>query len=196
LKDESEIKTELDFVDWYHDLEHGLLDASHDEYTLVFPASVCKSLGTKYFFDRAYQKQLELSKSHLDSLLSDTTSTLSLLSTLSESFRSVEAQTTTFQQHCEGLLKEQRRITGLANDLEANLKYYNYLEPVTRRLNAPGAGRLVGSTEFSEMLSRLDVCLEYMASHVSVSRFFRWALSNPNSPHIGKRQHTAHATAC
>lgn len=196
MKDESEIKTELDFVDWYHDLEHGLLNANHDEYTLVFPASLCEWLGTKYFFDRAYQKQLELSKSHLDSLLSDTTSTLSLLSTLSESFRAVEAQTTTFQQQCEGLMKEQRRMAGLANDLEANLKYYNYLEPVTRRLNAPGAGRLVGSTEFSEMLSRLDECLEYMASHVSVSRFFRWTLSNRSSPHIGKRQHTAHATAC
>lgn len=69
-------------------------------------------------------------------------------------------------------------MTGLANDLAANLKYYNYLEPVTRRLNAPGAGRLVGSTEFSDMLSRLDECLEYMVSHVSVSRFFTWTLSN------------------
>lgn len=28
----TEIKNELDFVDWYNDLEHGLLDASHDEY--------------------------------------------------------------------------------------------------------------------------------------------------------------------
>ena len=35
LKDETNIKNELDFADWYHDLEHGLLDASHDEYTLV-----------------------------------------------------------------------------------------------------------------------------------------------------------------
>lgn len=57
-------------------------------------------------------------------------------------------------------------MTGLASDLESNLKYYNYLEPVTRRLNAPGAGSFVRSSEFSEMLSRLDECLEYMASHV------------------------------
>ena len=29
------IKSELDFADWYHDLEHELLDSSHDDYTLV-----------------------------------------------------------------------------------------------------------------------------------------------------------------
>lgn len=54
----------------------------------------------------------------------------------------------------------------MAEELEHNLKYYNYLEPVTRRLNAPGAGNFVRSKEFSEMLARLDECLEYMALHV------------------------------
>lgn len=54
----------------------------------------------------------------------------------------------------------------LANNFEKNLKYYNFLEPVTRRLNAPGAGSFVRSKEFSEMLSRLDDCLEYMIAHV------------------------------
>ena len=32
LGETKDIKTELDFVDWYHDLEHDLLDASQDEY--------------------------------------------------------------------------------------------------------------------------------------------------------------------
>lgn len=27
------IDTELNFIDWYHDLEHDILDASHEEYT-------------------------------------------------------------------------------------------------------------------------------------------------------------------
>ena len=31
----TEIRNELDFVDWYNDLEHDLLDASHDDFTLV-----------------------------------------------------------------------------------------------------------------------------------------------------------------
>lgn len=119
--------------------------------------------------DRSYQKQLELSQSHLDSLLSDTSSTLDLLASLTSSFKDVEDQTTTFQKQCAGLLEEQKRITGLADNLDHNLKYYNYLEPVTRRLNAPGAGNFVRSKEFSDMLARLDDCLEYMTAHVRFS---------------------------
>ena len=116
---------------------------------------------------RNYQKQLELSLSHLDTLLSDTSSALDLLASLTSSFEKVEAQTTMFQKQCAGLQNEQTRITRLADNLDDNLKYYAYLEPVTRRLNAPGAGNFVRSKEFSEMLARLDECLEYMAAHVS-----------------------------
>ncbi|KAL8852770.1 MAG: hypothetical protein Q9221_002400 [Calogaya cf. arnoldii] len=141
-----DIKDDLEFEDWYHDLENDLLDASHEEYT-------------------DYQKQLDLYSSHLDSLLADTTNTLDLLTLLSDSFKSVEAQTTTFQKQCEGLTQEQKRLTDLADGITQNLKYYSFLEPVTRRLNAPGAGSLVRSQEFSSMLARLDECLEYMAAH-------------------------------
>ena len=134
-------------------------DSTHENMAVVCWANSC--------FDSTYLRQLELSQSHLDSLLSDTTSTLSLLSSLSEAFKAVESQTTTFQKQCEGLLKEQRRMADLAEGIESNLKYYSYLEPVTKRLNAPGAGNFVRSKEFSSMLSRLDECLEYMAAHVS-----------------------------
>lgn len=89
---------------------------------------------------------------------------------MTRSFKDVEAQTTNFQKQCEGLLEEQQRIEGLANDLDYNLKFYNYLEPVTRRLNAPGAGSLVRSQDFSEMLARIDDCLEYMTNHVRSAR--------------------------
>ena len=109
---------------------------------------------------------MELSQSHLDTLLSDTSSTLDLLASLTNSFKEVEAQTTVFQRQCVGLQEEQTRLTRLADSLDDNLKYYNYLEPVTRRLNAPGAGNFVRGKEFSEMLARLDQCLDYMAAHV------------------------------
>ncbi|KAL9103323.1 MAG: hypothetical protein Q9163_001629 [Psora crenata] len=143
---EGGICDDLDFVDWYHNLEQSLLESSHDEYT-------------------AYREELSIAESHLDGLLSDTASTLDLLDTLTENFKAVESQTTTFQTQCEELLEEQKRLERLAGELEYNLKYYNYLEPVTRRLNAPGAGSLVRSKEFSEMLERIDACLVYMAGH-------------------------------
>ncbi|OCL14825.1 Sec34-domain-containing protein, partial [Glonium stellatum] len=140
------IKTELDFGEWYSGVSDELLDASHEEYQL-------------------YRDQLHLSRTHLDSLVSDTTSTLDILSSLSESFKAVEAQTTAFRTQCEALVADQKRITKLADDMEENLRYYLYLEPITKRLNAPGAGNFVRGKEFTEMLSNLDNCLDYMQGH-------------------------------
>ena len=61
---------------------------------------------------------------------------------------------------------EQQWLTSLADNVGENLQYYSYLEPITRRLNAPGAGNFVRGKEFSDMLARLDECLEYMGAHV------------------------------
>ncbi|KAF2121768.1 Sec34-like family-domain-containing protein [Lophiotrema nucula] len=114
---------------------------------------------------RLYQDQLHQTRSHLDNIVSDTSSTLDILASLTDSFQSVEAQTNAFQTQCEGLIDDQKRITKLADDMEQNLRYYLYLEPITKRLNAPGAGNFVRGKEFTEMLSNLDSCLEYMQAH-------------------------------
>ena len=114
----------------------------------------------------AYQKKLDLSQSHLESILAETDNSLDLLSTLAKAFRAVEAQTVTFEEQCEGILKEQKRMSKVAADIKENLEYYNFLEPATKRLNAPAVGAMVKSQEFSDLLARLDECLEYMSSHV------------------------------
>lgn len=61
---------------------------------------------------------------------------------------------------------EQKRLEKLADNIGENLQYYSFLEPITRKLNAPGAGSFVRGKEFSDMLARLDECLEYMDNHV------------------------------
>ncbi|KAF2169596.1 hypothetical protein M409DRAFT_64682 [Zasmidium cellare ATCC 36951] len=137
---------ELEFESEFEALEDELLDQSHWGY-------------------QTYQEQLELSDSHLEGLLTSTTDTLSVLSALSSSFKAVEAQTDAFRQQCESLINEQRRLTSLADALDENVQYYKYLEPMTRRLNAPGAANLVKGKDFPEMLSNLDNCLAYMESH-------------------------------
>jgi hypothetical protein len=116
---------------------------------------------------RLYRDQLGLSERHLDSLLSDTTSALNLLAGLSESFKTVESETTAFQAQCEDLLADQKRIRDLADEVGTDLQYYAYLEPLTRRLNAPGAGRLVRSDDFLDMLLNLNTCIDFMDQHVS-----------------------------
>lgn len=109
-----------------------------------------------------------MSKSHLDSLLTDTSSTLDLLTSLSNDFRAVESQTSQFRKQCEGLLSAQKHDSDLAENIQENLQYYDFLDPASRRLNAPGAGNTVRGKEFSDMLRRLDECLDYMETHVSI----------------------------
>ena len=110
---------------------------------------------------------MDLSERHLDSLLGDTTSALDLLAGLSKSFKTVESQTTAFQAQCEDLLSEQKRIRDLADEIGLSLQYYAYLEPLTRRLNAPGTGRIVKNDDFLDMLMNLNTCIAFMEEHVS-----------------------------
>ncbi len=119
-------------------------------------------------------------------MLKDTVSALDLLATLSESFNSVESQTTAFQAQCEDLLAEQKRLRNLADEVGTDLQYYAYLEPLTRRLNAPGAGSLVKSDDFLEILTNLNKCIDFMDQHVStfscLIRFLTFTLYLHNHP--------------
>lgn len=98
-------------------------------------------------------------------MLDDSNTTLDLLSLLSDSFKAVEHQTTGFQAQCQDVLSEGERLASLAEGISGNLRYYALFDPITRRLNAPGAGNRVRDREFSDMLSQLDGCLKYMQTH-------------------------------
>lgn len=110
-----------------------------------------------------------MTERHLDTLLEDTDAALKLLASLSESFEAVEEQTTTFKSQCDDLLSEQQRLQTLADEVGNDLNYYAYLDNVTRRLNAPGASRLVDDDAFGEILDNLESCTDFMTKHVSLS---------------------------
>ncbi|KAG6014081.1 hypothetical protein E4U43_006955 [Claviceps pusilla] len=112
-----------------------------------------------------YADQLSMTDRHLDGLIDDANATLTLLNTLSDSFQSVDTQTSTFQAQCEDLLDERKRLEKLADDVGTDLYFYVYLDTATRRLNAPGASRLVDDDEFGEMIENLNSCVEFMANH-------------------------------
>ncbi|KAI8258094.1 Conserved oligomeric Golgi complex subunit 3 [Colletotrichum sp. SAR11_239] len=128
--------------------DEQLLEASQQEYLL-------------------YKDQLTLTERHLDALIDDTNAALKLLTTLSDSFQSVEAQTSSFQSQCEELLSEQQRLEKLADEVGTDIHFYLYLDNVTRRLNAPGAGRLVDDDSFGEVLRNLDSCINFMSKHTT-----------------------------
>src|SRR6478735_959900 len=120
------------------------------------------SMKTALTDTRLYRDQLTVTERHLDGLIEDANATLKLLTSLSNSFGSVEAQTSTFQSQCEELLQEQRRLEVLADEVGTDLHYYAYLDNATRRLNAPGASRLVDDASFGEMVENIDSCIVFM----------------------------------
>lgn len=108
-----------------------------------------------------------MTERHLDRLVADANDALHLLTSLADNFRAVESQTSSFQAQCDHLLSEERRLQKLADEVGTDLHYYAYLDGVNRRLNAPGASRLVNHENFGEILTNLDACIEFMTKHVS-----------------------------
>ena len=121
---------------------------------------------TLLFNSREYKEHLGLASRHLDALLQSTDATLEILASISESFQAVKQQTNASRLQCKDLIDEKRRFLILEKDIGENLQYYAYLEPITKRLNAPGAGNFVRGMEFSDMLVNLDNCIDYMEKHV------------------------------
>ena len=80
-----------------------------------------------------------------------------------------------FQAQCEDLLTEQRRLEKLSSEVDSDLNHYAYLETATRRLNAPGAGKLVDDTEFGDMVDNIEACIDFMRKHVSYYATFHRA---------------------
>lgn len=120
-----------------------------------------------------------------------------MLSELSISFSTVDSQTSALRERSESLLSEQIRIAGMADNIQDNLEYYNYLDPITRRLNAPGARHFVRGEDFTEMLINLDDCLEYMQKHVrSTASSFLLAADMTDSQITPRRQLTELDTDC
>ncbi|KAI1433792.1 Sec34-like family protein [Xylaria sp. CBS 124048] len=113
-----------------------------------------------------YRDQLDITERHLDGLVADANRALDLLTALAENFRTVEDQTSSFQAQCDDLLSEEQRLQKLADEVGTDLHYYAYLDGVTRRLNAPGASRLVNHENFGEILTNLDACINFMVDHI------------------------------
>lgn len=139
-------ETELDLLKISDDVDDQLLDASLQKY-------------------QDYLDELDAAKSHLDLLLTTTSETLKELSEISTAFRTIDHQTKAFQKQTANVVEEQERNEANANAIAENLKYYEPLERITRRLNAPGAGSLARSKDFSDMLRTLDECIDYMQTH-------------------------------
>ena len=131
-----------------------------------FPPSAADRCGS-----RLYHDQLAMTERHLGTLIEDANTALKVLDSLCQSFRAVEDQTKSFQAQCDDLLSEQKRLQTLADEVGTDLHYYAYLDNATRRLNAPGAVRVVEDDSFGEVLVGLESCVAFMSKNVCLFRF-------------------------
>ncbi|ORE04923.1 Sec34-domain-containing protein [Rhizopus microsporus var. microsporus] len=86
------------------------------------------------------------------------------LEVLEKDYAFVSEKTSTVQAACESILKDQERLTHIADELSQRLDYFNHLEVVAKLLNAPGENVCL-DPEFIPALSKLDECIEYMNQH-------------------------------
>ena len=62
----------------------------------------------------------------------------------------------------------QDRLIAVSEDIAARLEYFQELEHATRMLNHPGES-LVLQTDFLYMVERVDICIDYLKSHVRIT---------------------------
>ena len=58
----------------------------------------------------------------------------------------------------------------VSDEIEERLEYFQELEIATRMLSHPG-DELVLQDDFLYMIERLDVCIDYIESHVESERY-------------------------
>ncbi|RMD43081.1 hypothetical protein DV735_g2048, partial [Chaetothyriales sp. CBS 134920] len=138
----------LDLVRLEHDFNEELLDAGLEQYQQCLD-------------------ELDAAHTHLERLLATTANTLNELSAISTAFTDIDVQTKAFHQQTVHVLEEQKKNEANAAAIAMNLQYYEPLERITRRLNAPGARSLARSRDFSDMLATLDQCIDYMQTHTN-----------------------------
>ncbi|TGZ84265.1 hypothetical protein EX30DRAFT_102176 [Ascodesmis nigricans] len=142
VKQVHQLKDELDFAEWYGDLEQKLEDANDKEYRLL----------------------LATLDSHLmacNNLITTTDDALKVLDDLRDSFQVVESQTSNFQNSCADLLSKHNRLQALSDSVATNLRAFTEREPITRALARPDS-EFARPSSFREMLGRLDRFIEWM----------------------------------
>uniref|UniRef100_A0A3Q3S8G9 Conserved oligomeric Golgi complex subunit 3 n=1 Tax=Mastacembelus armatus TaxID=205130 RepID=A0A3Q3S8G9_9TELE len=112
---------------------------------------------------RKTRDDLNCYQEQCDAILKDVSTALEHLDSLQKQYLFVSNKTGTLHEACEQLLKEQSELVDLAESIQQKLSYFNELENINTKLNSPTLS--VNSEGFIPMLSKLDDCIEYVASH-------------------------------
>lgn len=142
------VETLQEFFDWFAKMETEMEKGQEDVY-------------------RNYLSVVQQYQDACDEFLQDLSTACELFDDLEKDYSFVEIRTRSIQTVCETLLKEQGRLTQLADGLADRLEYFNQLEPIAKLFNSPG-DNICLNEEFIPMLDKLDKCIDYMQKHVSM----------------------------
>ncbi|KLO14272.1 Sec34-domain-containing protein [Schizopora paradoxa] len=139
------IQTPQQFYDWFAQIERSVARSQESHYRTHLDG-VSKHLET------------------CDELLDQVDEVKHDVDTMLEDWRAVESGGKSLKDASEELLDERDRLIKLSEDIGARLEYFQELERATRMLNHPGES-LVMQHDFLDMVERVDICIDFLASH-------------------------------
>ena len=140
------ICTTQHFLSWFASIEEDMEEGQDDGF-------------------KDYVSKLEKSRDQIVKMESQVKSINQILDNLKLNFEIVTSKTHNLQNACEQLLDEQKHLVSVSEDISAKMKFFQELENISKALNQPGE-ELVKEAGFSDLLRKLDDCLEFVQAHV------------------------------
>lgn len=91
------------------------------------------------------------------------------LNKLSDEYNLVSTKTNTLHTMSEQLLADQNKLSAIGDDIKHKLQYFSQVEHLSQRLSSPTMS--VNSEAFFVVLAKIDECLNYMKTNVSLFKF-------------------------
>lgn len=113
-----------------------------------------------------YHSQLRSRSLECDALLEQIDGALRSLAGLQSEYTFVSDRTSSLNQASEQLIDEQHRLNAIGDEIKKRLDYFTQSELLLQRLHSPTLS--VASDIFVETLNRIDECLAYLQSNVSI----------------------------
>lgn len=76
----------------------------------------------------------------------------------------VHTKTSSLNEASENLIREQRQLSDISDDIKTRLKHFTQVDHLIQRLNNPTFSP--ASTQFVEIITDVDDSMEYLKEHV------------------------------
>lgn len=135
------------FLDWYNQVDLEIYNHSDDVYN-------------------QYYDQLANRCKECDQLLEQIDAALKSLGALETEYNFVSNKTSSLNSASEKLIAEQKCLNEIGDEIKKRLYYFTQFEQISQRLSSPTIS--VSSDIFLQTLNKIDECLDYLKSNVSV----------------------------